>query len=72
MLRIGALTLFLVMTQVSASLAGFNLKADGAGILAWSFVGFVALFVIAQMIPACMQGVELIREALRRHVNWKI
>jgi len=72
MLRISAGTLFVLLLPASACLAGFNLKADGAGILAWSFVGFVALFVIAQMIPACIKCVALIREALRGHFSWKI
>lgn len=72
MLRTGALALFMLFLPASVCLAGFNLKADGAGILAWSFVGFVALFVVSQMIPACIKCVELMREALRGHFVWKI
>ena len=71
MLRNIAIALFLLFTQVSVCFAGFNIKADGAGILAWSFVGFVALFVISQMIPAFIKCVELIREALRGHFAWR-
>lgn len=72
MLCISASTLFVLLFSAAECLAGFNLKAEGAGILAWSFVGFVALFVIAQMIPACIKCVALIREALRGHFAWKI
>ena len=72
MLRISAIALFILFFHASACLAAFNIKADGAGILAWSFVGFVALFVVSQMIPACIQCVGLIREALRGHFAWKI
>ncbi|MCA1797420.1 MAG: hypothetical protein ABR516_04375 [Desulfuromonadaceae bacterium] len=72
MLRISVLTFLILLAHASICLAGFNLKADGAGILAWSFVGFVALFVVSQMIPACIKCVELIREGLRDFVAWKI
>jgi|GEM_PF-1279366 hypothetical protein len=66
------LTLALLLLNASVCFAGFNLKADGAEVLAWSFVGFVALFVVAQIVPACIQCIELIREALRGHMSWKI
>lgn len=71
MLRIVAIALFASFAHASVCLAAFNVKADGAGILAWSFVGFVALFVVSQMIPACVQCIGLIREALRGHFAWK-
>ncbi|MDY0292032.1 MAG: hypothetical protein RBR02_06820 [Desulfuromonadaceae bacterium] len=71
MARIVALTIFILLSHASIALAGFNLKADGATILAWSCVGFVALFVIAQMIPACIQCVELLREALSGRFIWR-
>jgi|AntRauTorckE6833_2_1112554.scaffolds.fasta_scaffold11711_2 hypothetical protein len=71
MIRICGVMLFLLLSQASECLAGFNFKADGAGILAWSFVGFVALFVVSQMIPACVQCLDLIRKALSGHFVWK-
>ncbi|MFO7831858.1 MAG: hypothetical protein R6V18_07720 [Desulfuromonadaceae bacterium] len=72
MLRNSVVALFLLLAQVSTCYAGFNFKAQGAGILAWSFVGFVALFVVSQMIPACIKCVELIREALRGNFAWRV
>jgi hypothetical protein len=49
-------TLFILMltTQAFASTAG---RTDHSGILVWMFLGFCALIVVAQVVPALMMMV---------------
>jgi hypothetical protein len=55
------MAIIMVLLNSSAGFAAFNLKADGAGVLAWTFVGFIALFVISHLIPALIQCVDMFR-----------
>ncbi|MDY0211602.1 MAG: hypothetical protein RBR06_01195 [Desulfuromonadaceae bacterium] len=71
MFRICAMVIIMVLLGSSVSLAALNLKADGAGILAWAFVGFIALFVISHLIPASIQCVGLFRCALQPQIQSK-
>ncbi|MBN2645713.1 MAG: hypothetical protein JXR59_09605 [Desulfuromonadaceae bacterium] len=59
------LTLLLLIAAVN-SWAAPSAKAAGAGLLVWLFVGFVALFIVSQLIPALIQCGSLLRELLQK------
>ncbi len=71
MFRICAIAIFMLFSSAATCLAAFNLKVDGAGLLAWSFVGFVALFVISHIVPAFIQCVDLFRSAFQHRSQSK-
>lgn len=47
-------TLALWMASVPAALAASGAREDNSGIFVWVFLGFCALIIIAQMMPAIM------------------
>ncbi len=71
MYRICVMAAIMVLVGSSVCLAAFKLKADGAGILAWTFVGFIALFVVSHIIPAFIQCVDLFRCAFLQRSHSK-
>lgn len=41
--------------------AGVNSGSGGSGIMVWFFIGFIALFVVSQLIPSVILTVSLLR-----------
>jgi hypothetical protein len=48
------ITLMGILAPVSAFAANNGLSADNSGILVWVFLGFCALIVVAQVVPAVL------------------
>ncbi len=42
------------LAPASAFAASSNLSADNSGIMVWAFLGFCALIVVAQVVPAVL------------------
>lgn len=52
----------LVMSLVSATPAlAASAREDSSGLVVWIFLGFCALIVVAQLIPAVLMGLGLIK-----------
>lgn len=51
----------LVFSTASNCFSAESATRAGAGLLVWLFVGFIALFVVAQLIPGVILTVGLIR-----------
>ena len=54
------ITLSASMPAVAASTAG---RTDHSGILVWAFLGFCALIVVAQLVPAVMMMLGIVKGA---------
>ena len=52
--RTAASTLALVMGSVTSALAASGAREDNSGVFVWIFLGFCALIVVAQMVPAIL------------------
>lgn len=48
------------LPAAAATTAG---RADHSGILVWAFLGFCALIVVAQLVPALMMALGLVKGA---------
>ncbi|GLI37959.1 hypothetical protein KI811_09760 [Geobacter hydrogenophilus] len=52
--RTAASTLALVMGSVTSALAASGAREDNSGVFVWIFIGFCALIIVAQMVPAVL------------------
>jgi len=52
------ITLSATLPAAAASTAG---RADHSGILVWAFLGFCALIVVAQLVPAVMMTLGIVK-----------
>ncbi|GLI39810.1 hypothetical protein KI811_01095 [Geobacter hydrogenophilus] len=52
--RTAASTLALVMGSVTSALAASGAREDNSGVFVWIFLGFCALIIVAQMVPAVL------------------
>ncbi|RNC68052.1 MAG: hypothetical protein ED859_11515 [Desulfuromonadales bacterium] len=52
--RTAASTLAMVLGSVTTALAASGAREDNSGIFAWIFLGFCALIIVAQMVPAVL------------------
>ena len=52
--RTAAGTLALVMGSVTSALAASGAREDNSGVFTWIFLGFCALIIVAQMVPAVL------------------
>lgn len=52
------ITLSATLPAAAASTAG---RADHSGILVWTFLGFCALIVVAQLVPAIMMALGIVK-----------
>lgn len=52
--RTAASTLALVMGSVTSALAASGAREDNSGVFVWIFLGFCALIIVAQLIPAVL------------------
>ncbi len=52
--RTAASTLALVMGSVTSALAASGAREDNSGVFVWIFLGFCALIVVAQLVPAVL------------------
>lgn len=43
-----------VLGSVSSAFAASGAREDNSGVLSWIFVGFCALIIVAQMVPALL------------------
>jgi hypothetical protein len=55
---ITTLTLALVATPAFAS----HFAPDNSGLLCWGFLGFCALIIVAQVMPAIIMGSTILKE----------
>ncbi|QSV45978.1 hypothetical protein [Geobacter benzoatilyticus] len=47
-------TLAMVMGSVTSALAASGAREDNSGVFVWIFLGFCALIIVAQMVPAIL------------------
>ncbi|ABB32686.1 hypothetical protein GeomeDRAFT_1059 [Geobacter metallireducens RCH3] len=52
--RTAAGTLALVMGSVTSALAASGAREDNSGVFVWIFLGFCALIIVAQLVPAVL------------------
>jgi len=52
--RTAAGTLALVLGSVTSALAASGAREDNSGVFVWIFLGFCALIIVAQLIPAIL------------------
>lgn len=52
--RTAASTLALVLGSVTSALAASGAREDNSGVFVWIFLGFCALIIVAQMVPAIL------------------
>ena len=51
----------MIIGSTSAAYAGSNAQTDGAGILTYLFIGFFALIVVTQLVPAVILFVSMLK-----------
>lgn len=61
MIRNGMMTLILTATAVSPSLAAAAPADKGGSLLLTLFIGFFALIVVFQLVPACLLFVGILK-----------
>ena len=59
--RTAASTLALVMGSVTSALAASGAREDNSGVFVWIFLGFCALIVVAQMVPAVLTMLGIVK-----------
>lgn len=52
--RTAASTVALVLGSVTSALAASGAREDNSGVFVWIFLGFCALIIVAQMVPAIL------------------
>lgn len=62
MKRVMVSLMMLSFGLASNSFAAMSATTTGAGFLVWLFVGFIALFVVSQLIPGVILTVGLIKD----------
>jgi len=61
--RIFSTTFAIVAASVAQSFAAAGAREDSSGIVVWVFLGFCALIVVAQLVPAAMMLIGLVKGA---------
>jgi len=59
--RTAASTLALVMGSVTSALAASGAREDNSGVFVWIFLGFCALIIVAQMVPAVLTMLGIVK-----------
>jgi len=59
--RTAASTLALVMGSVTSALAASGAREDNSGVFVWIFLGFCALIIVAQMVPAVLTMLGMVK-----------
>ncbi|MRR36458.1 hypothetical protein EG829_17665 [bacterium] len=59
--RTAAGTLALVMGSVTSALAASGAREDNSGVFVWIFLGFCALIIVAQMVPAVLTMLGIVK-----------
>ncbi|MBT1076657.1 hypothetical protein [Geobacter grbiciae] len=59
--RTAANTLALVMGSVTSALAASGAREDNSGVFVWIFLGFCALIIVAQMVPAVLTMLGIVK-----------
>ena len=65
-LRIALTSLFLLLACASSSFAATTMRVYNSGILVLAFLGFCALVVVIQLIPAIMTVLGMIRGVVQK------
>ncbi len=56
-----ALTALITFSTVIPAMAASGARADHSGILVWAFLGFCALIVVAQLVPATLMLLGIVK-----------
>ena len=56
-----ALTTLATLLAAAPTLAATGARSDHSGILVWAFLGMCALIVVAQVVPAALLLVEMVK-----------
>ena len=56
-------TLIILSATLPAAAASTAGRADHSGILVWTFLGFCALIVVAQLVPAILMALGIVKGA---------
>ena len=59
--RTAASTLAMVLGSVTSALAASGAREDNSGVFVWIFLGFCALIVVAQMVPAVLTMLGIVK-----------
>ncbi|WP_373694397.1 hypothetical protein [Geobacter sp.] len=59
--RTAASTLAMVMGSVTSALAASGAREDNSGVFVWIFLGFCALIIVAQMVPAVLTMLGIVK-----------
>ncbi len=51
----------MIISSTSAAYAATNAQSEGAGILTYFFIGFFALIIVSQLVPAMILFVGMIK-----------
>ncbi len=54
----------MILGSTSAAYAASNAQSDGAGILTYLFIGFFALIIVSQLVPAVILFVGMVKGLL--------
>lgn len=61
-------TVAAIVATVTPALAATGVREDHSGILVWAFLGLCALIVVAQLVPAALMLVGMVKGFVRtRH-----
>nr|WP_320114062.1 hypothetical protein [uncultured Desulfuromonas sp.] len=63
----GVLTLVLVAVTATPGYAGLMASGGDAGLLVWFFIGFLALFIVSQLIPGIVLTIGVLRGLFSRN-----
>ncbi|PLX91853.1 MAG: hypothetical protein C0620_10065 [Desulfuromonas sp.] len=63
----GLSALILVIAFASPGIAGPAASGGDAGLLVWFFIGFVALFIVSQLIPGIILTIGVFRGLFTRN-----
>jgi len=62
----GVLMLVLVAVSATPGYAGSMASGGDAGLLVWFFIGFLALFIVSQLIPGIVLTIGVLRGLFSR------
>ena len=59
--RTAASTMAMVLGSVTSALAASGAREDNSGVFVWIFLGFCALIIVAQMVPAVLTMLGMVK-----------
>lgn len=59
--NVAASTLAMVLGSVTSALAASGAREDNSGVLVWIFLGFCALIIVAQLAPAVLTMIGMVK-----------